>query len=289
LSIAEKMSNKQKQSEQAYFNELFQFFKQLSLPDSVQPDIDYLQTLMDYESKIDKLISKKRLEIHENLARPSIKLKAILRVHAYFTFNSEAETPSWELNIKGRILTNDKASKGTAAYIIKTRKLTSFIKSLNVKFEKPGYEEVNWRKTNVSERTDNDGFQIKRDGTIDSKVSVALQVEHSPHKYKLSESLEKLVGCPIATRQEILSALWEYIKVNQLQDKERKKDINCDSLLREIFNTDKLPMNCIILALKDVIYPIPKISFTLEPNSGKDISQNEKILDIVVDLEPPIT
>lgn len=77
--------------------------------------------------------------------------------------------------------------------------------------------------------------------------------------------------------------------MNQLQDKEKKKDINCDSLLREIFNTDRLPMNCIILALKDVIHPIPKISFTLEPNSAKDISENEKILDIVVDLEPPIT
>lgn len=186
-------------------------------------------------------------------------------------------------------MTNDKASKGTAAYIIKTRKLTSFIKSLNIKFEKSDYEEINWRKTNVSERTDNDGFQIKRDGLIDSKVSIALQVEHSPHKYKLSESLEKLVGCPIATRQEILSALWEYIKVNQLQDKERKKDINCDSLLREIFNTDRLPMNCIILALKDVIFPIPKIAFTLEPNPSLGLSENEKILDIVVDLEPPIT
>ena len=115
-------------------------------------------------------------------------------------------------------------------------------------------------------------------------------MEHSPHKYKLNESLEKLVGFPIATRLEIQSALWEYIKVNQLLDKEKKKYINCDSLLREIFNTDRLQINYVILALKDVLQPVPKICFTLVPNiTNPDIAQNEKVLDIVVDLEPPIT
>jgi len=195
-------------------------------------------------------------------------------------FHKDPETgnQSWELNIRGRILTNDLDTKGTAAYIIKTRKLTSFIKSMSIKFESGSHDEINWKKVNQSERQENDGFSIKREGVLDGRVTVSLQMEHSPHKYKLSESLEKLVGYPIATRQEILSALWEYIKVNQLQDKEKKKDINCDSLLREIFNTDRLPMNYIILALKDVIHPVPKITFTLEPNYTKpDMSSNEKI------------
>ena len=124
--------------------------------------------------------------------------------------------------------------------------MTSFIKSLSIKFSQDSYSEVNWKKTNVSERTDGDGFNIKRKGILTDDVNISIQMEHSPHKYKLSESLEKLVGYPIATRVEILSALWEYIKVNQLLDKEKKKYINCDSLLREIFNTDRLQINYVI-------------------------------------------
>lgn len=47
----------------------------------------------------------------------------------------------------------------------------------------------------------------------DHNVTIKLMLENIPCKYKLSGSLEKLVGKDVATKQEVIFAIWEYIKV----------------------------------------------------------------------------
>lgn len=49
---------------------------------------------------------------------------------------------------------------------------------------------------------------------LDHNVSIKLMLENVPCKYKLNGSLEKLVGKDTATKQEVIFAIWEYIKVN---------------------------------------------------------------------------
>ena len=46
-------------------------------------------------------------------------------------------------------------------------------------------------------------------------MNIKLLLENVPCKYKLSGPLEKLVGKEIATKQEAISAIWEYIKVDK--------------------------------------------------------------------------
>jgi len=44
------------------------------------------------------------------------------------------------------------------------------------------------------------------------------------------------------SRPHAVKKIWEYIKLNNLQDPKDKRDILCDSHLKAVFKTDKVNM-----------------------------------------------
>ena len=84
-------------------------------------------------------------------------------------------------------------------------------------------------------------------------VEIALQLLHNPPRYKLSKDLEEIVGFKTGSRSQILTALWEYIKVNQLQDKENREVIHCDDRFARLFGADRIQMGHINMNLKVLI------------------------------------
>ena len=53
---------------------------------------------------------------------------------------------------------------------------------------------------------------------------------------KPSEALAKIVGSEPLPRTEITKKLWEYIKKNNLQDAQNKRNINADENLLAVFD-----------------------------------------------------
>ena len=56
---------------------------------------------------------------------------------------------------------------------------------------------------------------------------------------KPSEALAKVVGNEPLPRSEMIKKLWEYIKKNNLQDAENKRNINADENLLAVFDGKK--------------------------------------------------
>jgi upstream activation factor subunit UAF30 len=56
---------------------------------------------------------------------------------------------------------------------------------------------------------------------------------------KPSEALAKIVGNESLPRSEMIKKLWEYIKKNNLQDAENKRNINADENLLAVFDGKK--------------------------------------------------
>jgi len=56
---------------------------------------------------------------------------------------------------------------------------------------------------------------------------------------KPSEALAKIVGKEPLPRSEMTKKLWEYIKKNNLQDAENKRNINADENLLAVFDGKK--------------------------------------------------
>ena len=52
---------------------------------------------------------------------------------------------------------------------------------------------------------------------------------------KVSEELEAVVGKGPMPRSEVVKALWVYIKKNNLQDPEKKRNIVADEALKKVF------------------------------------------------------
>jgi upstream activation factor subunit UAF30 len=54
-------------------------------------------------------------------------------------------------------------------------------------------------------------------------------------KLKVSDALQAVIGSGDRARTEVVSALWKYIKKNDLQDSKNRRNINADAKLKAVF------------------------------------------------------
>ena len=59
---------------------------------------------------------------------------------------------------------------------------------------------------------------------------------------KPSPELAAVVGAEPLPRGEVVSKIWEYIKKNNLQNPQNKREIVADDVLRKVFGRDKVTM-----------------------------------------------
>src|SRR5947209_8528900 len=77
----------------------------------------------------------------------------------------------------------------------------------------------------------------EKDETGKKKGNSALQKPLQP-----SEELAAVVGSEPISRGNVVSKMWDYIKKNNLQNPENKREILADDKLRPIFGKDKVTM-----------------------------------------------
>jgi SWI/SNF-related matrix-associated actin-dependent regulator of chromatin subfamily D len=66
-------------------------------------------------------------------------------------------------------------------------------------------------------------------------MKFSFQLEGSPKKFVVSQALSHVIGITEETRAKIVSALWQYIKSNRLQDPDDRRSINLNSALKTVF------------------------------------------------------
>jgi chromatin remodeling complex protein RSC6 len=59
---------------------------------------------------------------------------------------------------------------------------------------------------------------------------------------KPSDELSAVVGAGPLPRGEVVGKVWEYIKANNLQNPENRREILADDKLRKVFGKDKVTM-----------------------------------------------
>jgi SWI/SNF-related matrix-associated actin-dependent regulator of chromatin subfamily D len=79
-----------------------------------------------------------------------------------------------------------------------------------------------------------DGFTIRRTGDSPTKMRVLLYLEHFPEQYKVLPELGSILGIKEDSRIGVIQALWNYIKLQGLQDKVDRKLIRADDKLRMV-------------------------------------------------------
>ena len=83
----------------------------------------------------------------------------------------------------------------------------------------------------------NGGKSSGKGGGTQRKVNPALMKPLQP-----SPELGAVVGSQPLPRPEVVSKVWDYIKKNNLQNPENKREINADDKLRKVFGKDRVTM-----------------------------------------------
>ena len=111
---------------------------------------------------------------------------------------------------------------------------------------------------------DSDGFDLTRSsrsagvGAVSAKI--LLHLMHDPAKFELKKELAEMVGMFHGTRHDVIAAMWQYVKNNNLQDQEEPEWINCDAYMQRIFpSTPRIRFTEIPTLLSKVLMPLSPV------------------------------
>ncbi|KAJ6457179.1 SWI/SNF complex 60 kDa subunit [Mycena vitilis] len=229
----------------------------LQNPDFAQ-DSQMYQDLLGMERKLDWTMTRKKAEIQDALVRTQTTMRT-LRLFLSHTvsgqswqttpdlndapnFGTGEGIPAWALKIEGRLLelpnqrAKDKAS---------VRKFSTFIKGMVVELDRDAtlYPEgniVEWPRATGQHNPPLDGFTIRRKGDAPTKVRLLMFLEHYPEQFRVIPELGNILGIKEESRIGVIQALWNYIKIQGLQDKVDRRLVRADEKLRPIFGGENI-------------------------------------------------
>lgn len=259
----------------------------------------YLQQI---EKEIDNKIYKCRLDLQEKLIIPSQKVKALLRTHIFsyilYEQTEQGEIKSYfQMRIQGKILpVLEKQNGGTY------QKFSHFFQKIQILFSplnQNRYQDIIWNNPNISNynfstsntstSNDTDGFDVKRPIEVKAptKVKILFFLNYPNQEYKLSPMLAEILGINQETRPRILYHMWQYIKINSLQDNENPNIINNNKPLQKIFQCDKMDIVSLTSRLVDHIKPPDPVEVDFTINLNENYEDNQILQDFVVTIEDP--
>jgi SWI/SNF-related matrix-associated actin-dependent regulator of chromatin subfamily D len=125
-------------------------------------------------------------------------------------------------------------------------KFSHFFKSMTVEFErsrtKDGTEHnFEWKKPaippnagNPPNAADFDQLEFKRGGDENTNITINLIRDEAQEQFNLNPPLVEIMDAKTATRAEVVTGIWEYIKIMGLQEDDEKRSFRCDDVLRMV-------------------------------------------------------
>ncbi|KAF9463399.1 SWI/SNF complex protein [Collybia nuda] len=214
------------------------------------------QDLLEMERKLDWTMTRKRVEVQDALARIPTTTRT-LRLFLSHTvsgqlwqtggevianFETGEGIPAWSLKIEGRLLEvpNQRGRDKTPP-----RKFSTMIKRMVVELDRdtalyPDGNIVEWPRAPGHHNPSLDGFTIRRTGDLPTKVRLILYLVHFPDQFKVLPELASVLNIKEDSRIGVIQALWNYIKIQGLQDKVDRRLVRADDKLRPIFHAESV-------------------------------------------------
>lgn len=143
-------------------------------------------------------------------------------------------------------------------------KFSHFFKSMAVEFErvkaKDGTEHsIEWKKpaippnaANPPNAADFDQLEFKRGGDENANITINLVRDEAQERFTLSPALAEIMDATEATRAEVVTGIWEYIKTMGLQEDDEKRSFRCDGLLKEVGVISRHFVQCMLTIDQDL-------------------------------------
>ncbi|KAF8312533.1 SWI/SNF complex 60 kDa subunit [Clavulina sp. PMI_390] len=280
----------------------------LSLPSnlSCKEDLSLYNGLRDAERKLDWTLSRKVMEVQDSLNKTMTRRRT-LRVYVSHTTrnqswqNSEEETPavdfdsgkgipSWELRVEGKLLPGPSDAEDSTSSLPPppARKFSTFLKSAIIELDRdpriyPEESIIEWHRN--PSLPPEDGFVLRRRGDFTIRVRILLHLDHTPERCQVAASLGDVLGLRQGSRVEVITALYQYIKLHGLQDKIDRRIVKPDDALRRAGLPETFPFQDVPSVVHRFLHPSEPatILHTITVESGA--SSSTTAYDIEIDMD----
>ncbi|KAL3829487.1 hypothetical protein ACJIZ3_018289 [Penstemon smallii] len=267
---------------------------------AILPESALYTQLLEFESRVDSALTRKKIDIQESLKTPSY-IQKTLRIYVFNTFANQirtipkkpnAEPPTWTLKIVGRIL-EEGMDPDQAAMMQKSSpsypKFSSFFKRVTITLDQKVYPDnhlIIW--DSARSPAPHEGFEVKRKGDQEFTASIRLEMNYMPEKYKLSPALTELLGIEVDTRARIMAAVWQYVKARKLQCPDDPSSFNCDPPLQKVFGETKIKFTAVTQKITPHLFPPQPIHLEHRVKLSGNSPVGTACYDVLVDVPFPI-
>lgn len=281
--------------------------KKQKLPEKLQdkvaailPESALYTQLLEFESRVDAALTRKKIDIQEALKNPPCVQKT-LRIYVFNTFANQiqtipqkpnAEPPTWTLKIVGRIL-EDGVDPDQPGAVQRSNpmypKFSAFFKRVQICLDQRLYPEnpvITWDQARSPQPQE--GFEVKRKGDKEFTANIRLEMNYSPEKFKLSPPLMDILGVEVDTRPRIIAAIWHYVKARKLQNQNDPSYFNCDQALHRVFGEEKVKFTTVSQKITPHLFPPQAIQLEHKIKLSGNSPAGSACYDILVDVPFPI-
>ena len=246
--------------------------------------------LRELEAGMEERIARKRrdLDTQVRLTQRNARRKLRVRVyHLYTPSQNDNEEGCWTLRIEGSIPNEEAISE----------KFSSFFRKVIVELDSSIYNEgdhvIEWTCFRSAEPTD--GFEITRKGSQAHTVKIKLLRNYSPERFQVSDHLLKLIGPYMKgrqddTKQNIVLAVWQYIKNRNLLERGDARYIVADPGLEAVLGKKKIIFNELLAHIKPHLQPLvpTELSYYLSLEGTEETMIDEQVFDVEIDTQKPL-
>ncbi|XP_058778962.1 SWI/SNF complex component SNF12 homolog [Vicia villosa] len=267
---------------------------------AILPESALYTQLLEFESRVDAALSRKKVDIQEALKNPPC-IQKTLRIYIFNTFANQirtmpkkpnAEPPTWTLKIVGRIL-EDGVDPDQPGVVQKQSpmypKFSTFFKKVMISLDQRLYPDNNiivWE--NSRSPAPQEGFEVKRKGDKEFPVNIRLEMNYAPEKFKLSTALTEVLGIEVDTRPRIIAAIWHYVKARKLQNPNDPSFFHCDQALQKVFGEDKVKFTTVSQKISNHLFPPQPIMLEHQIKLSGNSPAGSACYDVTVDVPFPI-
>ncbi|CAK9143312.1 unnamed protein product [Ilex paraguariensis] len=267
---------------------------------AILPESALYTQLLEFESRVDAALSRKKIDIQEAIKNPPC-IQKTLRIYIFNSFANQihtipkkpnVEAPTWTLKIIGRIL-EEGMDPEQAGMFQKSNsiypKFSSFFKKVTITLDQRLYPEnhiIIW--DSARSPAAHEGFEVKRKGDREFTATIRLEMNYLPEKYKLSGPLMEVLGIEVDTRPRIIAAIWHYVKARKLQNTDDPSYFNCDPPLQKIFGEGKIKFTMVSQKISHHLSPPQPIHLEHKIKLSGNSPAGTACYDILVDVPFPI-
>lgn len=267
---------------------------------AILPESALYTQLLEFESRVDAALSRKKVDIQEALKNPPC-IQKTLRIYVFNTFANQirtipkkpnAEPPTWTLKIIGRIL-EDGVDPDQPGVVQKSSplypKFSAFFKRVTISLDQRQYPEnhvIVWE--NSRSPTLHEGFEVKRKGDEEFSANIRLEMNYAPEKFKLSPALTEVLGIEVDTRPRIIAAIWHYVKARKLQNPNDPSFFHCDQPLQKVFGEEKVKFTTVSQKISHHLFPPQPILLEHKIKLSGNSPAGTACYDVTVDVPFPI-